>query len=76
MNGRPWLQSHTETLLQMNAKGYTDAEIATITGHNRRTVERRRNALGLPHSKWLEGWVRARRVPLACLKAEREECSN
>lgn len=46
MNGKAWLPEHTDTLRRMNAVGYTDEEVAAITGHCRETVTRHRLALG------------------------------
>lgn len=48
MNGKPWLPEHSDTLRRMNAVGYTDREIAAVTGHKPITVFYRRRALGLP----------------------------
>jgi len=48
MNGHKWTPSHTETLIRMNAVGYTDEEIARTTGHATITVRSRRTLLGLP----------------------------
>lgn len=50
MNGKPWTGADTDTLRRMNAVGYTDGEIAAITGHCRETVTRRRLMLGLDAS--------------------------
>lgn len=47
MNGKPWLQSDTDTLTRMNAVGYRDQEIAAVTGHAKITIFYRRKALGL-----------------------------
>ncbi len=35
MNGREWKQTDTDTLIRMNAVGYTDSEMAAVTGHTR-----------------------------------------
>lgn len=48
MNGKRWTQEDTDTLIRMNAVGYTDAEVGRVTGHAPDTVLRRRQALGLP----------------------------
>jgi hypothetical protein len=47
LNGKIWKPEHTDTLRRMNAAGYTDAEIAAVTGHCVRTVRDQRNARGL-----------------------------
>lgn len=52
-----WTPRHTEILRRMAAVGYTDREIANVTGHRRETVTRHRLALGLPASHrvdWIE----------------------
>lgn len=61
-NGRPWLPQHTATLRRMNAVGYTDGEIAAVTGHRRETVTRRRIAMGLSESRRVDWWVRKARI--------------
>lgn len=41
-------QTHDAALRRLNALGYSDAEIAAETGLDRRTLQDRRNKLGLP----------------------------
>ena len=46
-NGTPWTDRHTDILRRMASVGYTDGEIAAITGHRRETVQRQRQARGI-----------------------------
>lgn len=62
---REWKDSDTQTLIRMNAVGYTDGEIARVTGHDRRTVERRRNIMGLSPSYRVDWTVRSLRERIA-----------
>lgn len=48
MKRHQWTKEDTETLIRMNAVGYTDGEIGRVTGHATITVFYRRRALGLP----------------------------
>lgn len=48
MNGTPWTQEHTATLKRMAAVGCTDAAIGNATGHHPKTVQRHREAAGIP----------------------------
>lgn len=47
MNGRPWLQVHTDALSAL-AGVCSDGEIGRLTGHAAITVRTRRKRLGLP----------------------------
>lgn len=44
---RIWKDSDTQTLIRMNAVGYTDGEIARVTGHAVITIRVRRTLLGV-----------------------------
>lgn len=47
-------ETHDATLRRLNAMGYSDAEIAAETGLDRRTLQDRRNKLGLPSNAFNE----------------------
>lgn len=47
MNGKPWTEAHT-AVLRVLAGLFSDADIATVTGHASITVRKRREAAGLP----------------------------
>ena len=65
MKRHQWSKEDTDTLIRMNAVGYTDGEIARVTGHDRRTVERRRNIMGLSPSYRVDWTVRCLRERIA-----------
>lgn len=46
MRGKEWTPKDTETLRRMSALYHTDEEIAQVTGHCRRTVQRQRSSRG------------------------------
>lgn len=46
-NGKPWLPEHTQTLLRLAPLGYSNKDIAAVTGHHKNTVMRQRHAMGL-----------------------------
>lgn len=54
---RAWTSEDTSTLIRMNAVGYTDGEIARVTGHAAITVFYRRRHLGLSASR-RKDWTR------------------
>lgn len=74
-NGKPWTEADTATLRRMNAVGYTDGEIAAVTGHNPRTVQRQRAAHQLPICKRIDWLTRSAR-DMVVRRGRRQPCAQ
>ena len=59
VNGKPWIPEKHDQILKNWAGRASDTEIATITGHTRTQVCKRRNQLNLPSfHPGRVGWTR------------------
>ena len=47
MNGKPWTETDTATMIRLHASGCTDDVIAGVTGHCLNLVHKKRALMGL-----------------------------
>lgn len=65
-NGKEWTPRDAKTLVYMAGQNFTNRQIAYVTGHNVRTVQRRREMLGLERCTRNDWTAPLRRAAKVC----------